>query len=90
MHTKGIMMDGIKKVFQDPDAVMRDMTPAIRNSISEVFPGILQIICHYHFVKDLGKNIFRNYDGLRSAMVATKALKSSYDLIHANLSYGRT
>ena len=67
-------LKGIKKAFQDPDAVMRDMAPAIRNSVSEVFPGILQIICHYHFVKDLGKDIFSLYSELRESMVSTKAL----------------
>ena len=34
----------------------------------------MQIICHYHFVKDLGKDISRDYDQFRSSMVATKAL----------------
>ena len=67
-------LNGIKEVLQDPDAVMRDMAPAIRNSVSEVFPGILQIICHYHFVKDLGKDIFSSYSELRESMVSTKAL----------------
>ena len=67
-------LKGIREVFQDPDAVMRDMAPAIRNSVSEVFPVILQIICHYHFVKDLGKDVFGLYSDLRDAMVSTKAL----------------
>ena len=53
---------------------MRDMAPAIRNSVSEVFPGILQIICHYHFVKGLGKDTFSTYSELRESMVSTKAL----------------
>ena len=39
-----------------------------------VFPGILQLICHYHFVKDLGKDIFSSYLDLRSSMVSTRAL----------------
>ena len=47
-----------KNLFGDPVAVLRDMSPAIKESVSDVFPGILQLICHYHFVKDLGKDVF--------------------------------
>ncbi|MEM0136292.1 MAG: hypothetical protein QXU18_13880 [Thermoplasmatales archaeon] len=64
----------IKKAFQYPDAVMKDMAPAIRNSVAEVFPSILQIICHYHFVKDLGKELLSSYSELREYMLSTKAL----------------
>ena len=42
--------------------------------MSEVFPGTLQLICHYHFVKDLGKAVFGNYPDLRSAMIYTNDL----------------
>lgn len=65
---------GIRNLFGGPVAVLRDMGPAIREAVSEVFPGTLQIICHYHFVRDLGKDVFRPYESLRNAMVATKAL----------------
>lgn len=39
-----------------------------------MFPGTLQLICHYHFVKDLGKAVFGNYPDLRSAMIYTNDL----------------
>ena len=67
-------LHGIKDLFGDPVSVLRDMSPAIKESISMVFPGILQLICHYHFVKDLGKDIFSSYLDLRSSMVSTRAL----------------
>ncbi|MHB1806227.1 MAG: hypothetical protein ACYCR2_06685 [Thermoplasmataceae archaeon] len=66
----------IENVFGNPVSVLRDMGIAIKESTSAVFPGILQLICHYHFVKDLGKTVFRSYIELRSSMVATKALAS--------------
>ena len=65
---------GIKNLFGDPVSVLRDMSPAIKESVSEVFPGILQLICHYHFVKDLGKDVFSPYPELRASMVSTKVL----------------
>ena len=67
-------LQGISDTFGDPVAVLRDMSPAIKESTSAVFPGILQLICHYHFVKDLGKDVFSLYSELRTSMVSTKAL----------------
>ena len=64
----------IKDVFGDPISVLRDMGRAIKESVSTIFPSILQLICHYHFVKDLGKDVFGSYSDLRDAMVSTKAL----------------
>lgn len=65
---------GINNLFGDPVSVLRDMSPAIKESVSDVFPGILQLICHYHFVKDLGKDAFSSYLELRASMVSTKVL----------------
>ena len=62
-------LEEIKDLFGDPVAAMRDMGPAIKESVSAVFPGILQLICHYHFVKDLGKDVFSSYPEMRAAMV---------------------
>ena len=64
----------IKKAFGNPISVLRDMGNAIRESVSAVFPKALQIICHYHFVKALGKDAFSSYADLRESMVFTKKL----------------
>ena len=49
-------LQGISDTFGEPVSVLRDMGIAIRESVSIVFPGILQLICHYHFIKALGKD----------------------------------
>ena len=67
-------LQGISDTFGEPVSVLRDMGIAIRESVSTVFPGILQLICHYHFIKALGKDAFSSYAELRSSMVSTKAL----------------
>jgi len=43
---------------------------------AQIMPaGVLQLICHYHFVKNLGKIIFKErYENLRNSMVDTKVL----------------
>ena len=45
-----------------------------RESVSVMFPGILQGICRYHFVKEMGKSAFSRYTGLRGLKVSKKAL----------------
>ena len=61
--------------FGVPVAVVRDMSKQIRDSVSDVFPGVLQLVCHYHFVKNLGKIIFKErYESLRMLIVRTNRL----------------
>jgi len=67
-------LEGIKDVFGIPVAILRDMGIAIKGSATAVFPGILQLICHYHFTKALGKDVFSSYQELRDSMVSTEAL----------------
>jgi len=66
----------IRKTFGNPISVLRDMGNAIRESVTAVFPKALQLICHYHFVKALGKDVFSSYGDLRESMVSTKKLAS--------------
>ena len=73
-------LQGIKDVFGSPLAVLRDMGNAIKESVSAVFLEVLQLICHYHFVKDLGKDVFSSYPDMRASMVATKALAAMSDV----------
>ena len=65
----------LKESFGVPIVVIRDMSKQIRDAVSEIFPDVLQLICHYHFVKNLGKIIFKEqYENLRRSMVDTKIL----------------
>ena len=68
-------LENLHDSFGVPVAVLRDMSKQIRDSVSDVFPGVLQLVCHYHFVKNLGKIIFKErYESLRNSMVRTKRL----------------
>lgn len=66
---------GIRDVFGSPVVVVRDMWSETSESVSEVFPGVPQQICHYHFVRNLGSVIFKyRYERLRQAVLNTKVL----------------
>jgi hypothetical protein len=43
-------LESIRVKYGKPLAVVRDMWEEIAVSVSEVFPGISQQVCHYHFV----------------------------------------
>jgi hypothetical protein len=66
----------VKEKMGDPLAIVRDMSESIHMAASEVFLGILQLICHYHFVRALGDTVFSDYIEFRNLVVKTKALAS--------------
>ena len=65
----------IRDKYEKPLAVVRDMSEQIKISVSEVFPGISQQVCHYHFVRNLGDIIFKHlYQEFRREILKTNAL----------------
>ena len=67
-------LEEIKSAAGVPAAIVRDMSDAIKNAATAVFPSVIQLICHYHFVRDLGDAVFKQYAEFRAAAVATGAL----------------
>jgi hypothetical protein len=63
----------LNRAFGPPRSIMRDMGKAMANAATTVFPGIPQRICHFHFLKDVGKDILKeDYQSLRSLMIKQK------------------
>jgi len=55
--------------YGKPLGIVCDMSKAIISAIEEVFPGIRIFICHFHFLRDLGKDLLKNdYDLLASLL----------------------
>jgi len=68
-------LQSLKSLFGTPIVVVRDMSKQIRGAATEVFPGVEQQICHYHFVKNLGKLIFKEkYAAFRKNIVKMRIL----------------
>ena len=56
----------IKKQFGTPLAVVQDMGKGIMTAVEAVFPKIKILICHFHFLRDIGKDLLEdNYDIIR-------------------------
>ena len=48
----------LKGAYGDPIALVHDMGKAILKAVTTVFPGVADYICHFHFLRDLGKDLF--------------------------------
>lgn len=48
---------GIKKQYGEPKALVHDMGRGIVTAVEKVFPGVPDFICHFHFLRDIGKDL---------------------------------
>jgi hypothetical protein len=48
---------GIKEQYGEPRALVHDMGKGIVNAVEEVFPNTPDFICHFHFLRDIGKDL---------------------------------
>ncbi len=52
------LLQEIKKMFGNPQAVVHDMGQAMLRSVAEIFPDAPDYICHFHFLSDIGHDLF--------------------------------
>ena len=50
-------LERIKNQFGNPVALVHDMGLGILMAVAEVFPGVANFICHFHFLRDVGKDL---------------------------------
>jgi hypothetical protein len=59
----------IKEQYGDPIALVHDMGKGIMSAIEAVFPGKPDFICHFHFLRDIGKDLFeKEYKQIRNRL----------------------
>jgi hypothetical protein len=62
-------LDKCRQFFGVPLATMRDLSQNIALARAEVFGGVLDLICQYHFLENVGKALFKKtYQELTSLM----------------------
>jgi len=63
------LLQELKARYGKPVAVVHDMGRGILAAVQEVFAGIPDFICHFHFLRDLGKDLLASdYDQLRQRL----------------------
>jgi hypothetical protein len=56
----------LQKAFGSPQACVHDMGKGICRAVAEVFPDTPDFICHFHFLRDIGKDFLEPaYSSLR-------------------------
>lgn len=59
-------LEQFKNDYGIPIALVHDMGGAILKAVSTVFPNVPDYICHFHFLKDIGKDLLeRDYSTIR-------------------------
>lgn len=63
----------IKRQYGDPVALVHDMGHGILSAVKTVFKGIPDFICHFHFLRDIGKDLFeKDYSKIRTRLTRHK------------------
>jgi phosphopantetheine adenylyltransferase len=63
----------IKQSYGIPLALVHDMGAGILSAVKEVFPGVADYVCHYHFLRDIGNDLF----GIEYARIRRELKKNS-------------
>ena len=50
----------IKEQYGEPQALVHDMGKGIISAVEDVFPDAADFICHFHFLRDVGKDLLLN------------------------------
>jgi hypothetical protein len=62
-------LEEIKRLFGEPITSVSDMGTGILRAVGIVFPGRPHYICHYHFLRDIGKDLLgQGYDTIRKRL----------------------
>jgi len=65
----------IKQAYGKPIAMVHDMGSAILNAVKAVFPKVPDYICHFHFLKDIGKDLLGHDYGAIRRHLKTHAIR---------------
>lgn len=67
------VLQGVRRDWGNPLAVVHDLRQSLITATAEVFPGRPQFVCHYHFAADVGKDLLSSHvDRLRRLFRRTK------------------
>jgi hypothetical protein len=59
----------IKRQYGEPIALVHDMGKGILSAVEAVFPGKPDFICHFHFLRDIGKDLLEDeYQRVRNRL----------------------
>jgi hypothetical protein len=66
----------IRQQYGDPIALVHDMGQGILSAVKTVFNGIPDFICHFHFLRDIGKDLFEQEYALIRKRLKTHKIRA--------------
>ena len=51
-------LNRVKNAFGTPLALVHDRGKGILSAVAKVFPGVADYVCHFHFLRDIGNDLF--------------------------------
>ena len=74
----------IQDLFGQPLALVHDMSAAIIKAVGKVFPNTLDFICHFHFLRDIGKDLLeKEYGRIRKRLKHHGITSTLYRRMHS-------
>lgn len=62
-------LEEIKEIYGNPIAIVHDMSASVIGAVQSVFPDVKDYICHLHFLRDIGKDLFSaEYDSIKRCL----------------------
>ncbi len=69
-------LEKLRGDYGSPLASVHDMGSGICKAVEKVFPGLPDYICHYHFLRDIGKDLFEKEHLILKKRLASYGIKS--------------
>jgi hypothetical protein len=66
----------IREQYGDPIALVHDMGKGILSAVKSVFKGIPDFICHFHFLRDIGKDLFEEEYAIIRKRIKTHKIRA--------------
>jgi hypothetical protein len=79
------ILQKVKELFGVPEAIISDMSPAIKKAVNTVFKNVPHRLCHFHFLKDVGKDLFQDLHqclkySVKDLKTQLKELRAKFDV----------
>ncbi len=63
------ILQDLKTAYGTPTGIVCDMSKGIISAVEEVFPGIRIFICHFHWLRDIGKDLLKEDDSFLGSVL---------------------
>jgi len=79
------LLEQVKCDYGDPVALVHDMSKANLSAAQSVFPGVADYVCHFHFLRDIGKDLFGYEEAQIRSILQGEGIKGRLRALAAKL-----